>query len=188
MSLVAWGRAVKARRPGLPPLWLFTDPARTPDLLAALRALPRGLCGVVFRHDGVPGRTALLRQAARICRERRLLLVAAGRSRDVPAGVGRHLRGGAGPAGPRPSFVTSSAHNRADLVRARRAGARLAFLSPVFPTASHPGARPLGPARWGKAARCTGLCVAALGGVGGSEIRRLPRWTAGVGAIGALLP
>ncbi len=59
--LVAWARAVKARRRGpraldLPPLWLFSDPARMPDLLGAVAALPAGLCGVVFRHDGVPDR------------------------------------------------------------------------------------------------------------------------------------
>src|SRR5438270_793038 len=53
-SLVAWARAVKARRRGQgpPPLWLFTDPARIDDLAGAVATLPRGLCGVVVRHAG----------------------------------------------------------------------------------------------------------------------------------------
>jgi len=188
LSLVAWGRAVKARRGArrLPTLWFFTDPVRTPDVLGAVRCLPRGLCGVVFRHDGAPERTGLLRELARICRERRLVLVAAGARPGLPAGVGRHLRRGRGRAGV--GLVTSSAHDRAELVRARRAGASLVFVSPAFPTASHPGASPLGAARWGLLTRRAGLPVAALGGVDGRNVRRLPRWTAAAGAIGALLP
>jgi hypothetical protein len=51
--LLAWGRAVKQRqRNALPALWLFTDTERIPDPLPAIGRLPRGLCGVVFRHDG----------------------------------------------------------------------------------------------------------------------------------------
>lgn len=214
--LVAWGRAVKARRRlavppaspfadavhrravppassfadavhrrAMPPLWLFTDPARMNDVAAAVRALPAGLCGVVFRHDGVAGRANLLREVARICRARRLMLVVAGPG-AMPAGVGRHLREGRG--GLAPSGSTSSAHGRAALVRARRAGATLAFLSPVFATASHPGATVLGPCRWAAAAGRSGMAVGALGGVDGRSVRRLPAFVAAVGAIGALLP
>ena len=150
------------------------------DVVAAVRALPAGLCGVVFRHDGVPGRAALLREVARACRARRLALVVAGRGK-VPAGAGRHLREGRGGAG-----RTSSAHGRAGLVRARRAGVALVFLSPAFATASHPGAPGLGPWRWGTMARAAGVAVAALGGVDGRSVRRLPRSVAAVGAIGAL--
>ncbi len=71
----------------------------------------------------------------------------------------------------------------AELVRARRAGAALAFLSPVFATPSHPGEPALGPVRWGAMARSAGLPVAALGGVSGATARSLPRWAAGAGAI-----
>lgn len=186
-SLVAWGRAVKARGRKGPVLWLFTDPVRTPNLLEAVRALPPGLCGVVFRHDGAPERARLLRALARICRQRRLALVAAGPASDLPPGVGRHLRGGRGHADRRAPLTTSSAHHRAELIRARRAGATLAFVSPVFPTESHPGAPALGPVRWGLLTRGTGLRVSALGGIGGRNVRRLPRWAEGAGAIGALL-
>lgn len=184
-KLVAWGRAVKARRGGtLPPLWLFTDAVRMADPAAAAAALPAGLCGVVFRHDGAPGRAAILRRVAAACRARRLVLVVAG---EAPSGIGRHLRNGTGQRA-RNGLTTSSAHGVADLVKARRAGASLAFLSPVFDTVSHPGAVPLGPLRWSRMARRAGIPVFALGGVTGRSVRRLPRWAAGAGAIGALLP
>ena len=165
----------------MPPLWLFSDPARMGDVMAAVRALPAGLCGVVFRHDGVRGRAALLQEVARLCRDRRLVLVVAGAA-PLPAGAKRHLREGRGASG-----LTSSAHGRAGLVRARRAGVRLAFLSPAFPTASHPGAPALGPVRWAACARGAGVAVAALGGIDGRSVRRLPRSLVAVGAIGALL-
>jgi len=188
LSLVAWGRAVKARRRGQfpPPLWLFTDPARMPDLPSVVARLAPGLCGVVFRHDGASNRAGLLREVGRVCRRRRLALAVAGEGLPIPAFAGRHLRGGRGKLRG-VSFLTSSAHGPAELVRARRAGAALAFVSPVFVTPSHPSTRPLGPACWGLLTRRAGLIVLALGGVSGRTARRLPRWAAGAGAIAALV-
>jgi thiamine-phosphate pyrophosphorylase len=171
-------------------LWLFTDAQRLPDPLPAVARLPRGLCGVVFRHDGVPGRAALGRRLARLCRARRLALVVAGDWRLAASlGAGLHLRGGHRPLGCPPGLPrTSSAHGVADLVRARRAGAALSFLSPLFATASHPGAKPLGPLRWGLAAGRSRGKTAALGGVDDGSLRLLPRLRcAGAGAIGALV-
>jgi thiamine-phosphate pyrophosphorylase len=104
-------------------------------------------------------------------------------------GAGIHLRGGRWPGGARLGcrLITSSAHGPADLRRARRAGAALAFLSPVFATASHPGAACLGIVRWSYTAHRSGLQVAALGGVNGRNVRRLPVGLCrAVGAIEAL--
>ncbi len=56
--LVTWACRRK-RRNGPPPLWLFSDAARMPDLLRVVRNLPKGLCGVVFRHDMAADRAAL---------------------------------------------------------------------------------------------------------------------------------
>lgn len=109
------------------------------------------------------------------------MMVVAGDPILLP-GVGRHLREGSG----RRPGVTASAHGAAGLVRAGGAGCRAAFLSPAFPTASHAGAAALGPLRWGSLARGRRLAVLALGGIDGMTVRRLPRWVAGVGAIGAL--
>lgn len=183
--LVGWARAVKSRRRatrlGLPPLWLFTDPARMPDLSATVRNLPKGLCGVVFRHDAWPARATLARQIARICRDRRLALSIAGTRIMIP-GAARHLRAA---RGPKSAPYTASAHDRADLVRAR--GAIAVFLSPIFPTGSHPNARPLGLLRWTAMARHPHAPVLALGGVNARTARKLPRHTPGAAAIEALL-
>jgi thiamine-phosphate pyrophosphorylase len=190
--LVAWARAVKARRRGrggAPTLWLFTDELRLTDPVAAVRRLPPGLCGVVLRDDAHPDRRALGESLAALCRQRRLVLSVAGDWRLAAAlGAGLHLRGGRRPCGaPRHlPALTASAHGVADLVRARRAGAAMVFLSPIFATASHRGVVALGPLRWGLAARrCRG--AAALGGIDGRSVWRLPRLLChGCGAIGAL--
>lgn len=193
-------------------LWLFSDPARLADPLAALRALPRalprGLLGVVLRQDreatgGLAGRIAKGRAVAALCRARGVALAVAcdrngGQGEDwrVAAALhaGLHLRGGRRPGTAPPWLValTGSAHGVAELRRVRRWGA-VAFLSPAFATASHPGRPGLGPCRWGKTARLGSAntrggirrgWVAALGGVTAPRVRRLPGCRA-AGAIGA---
>ena len=192
--LIAWARAVKRRTHAQHPiLWLFTDATRGRDPLAAAARLPKGLCGVVFRHDGAANRAALGRALARICRARRLGLVVAGDARLAQAlRAGIHLRGGRWPgvvaANLRPTrLVTSSAHDYKELRRARLAGAAIVFLSPAFPTESHPGAPALGAARWAALARGGGCAaVYALGGVNGTTAKRLAPFCRGARAIGAL--
>lgn len=187
--LLAWG--LLGRRLEVPRLWLFTDDRRLPDPTAAIARLPRGRAGVVFRHDAAEARAGLGRRVAAVCRERRLMLVVAGDAHLAAAlGAGLHLRGGrrAGTIRLR-GMISSSAHSAADLQRAARAGARIAFLSPAFPTWSHPGGGSLGPVRWGLLARRAprGITLAALGGIEARTIRRLPRDRCrAVGAIGAL--
>jgi len=188
-KLLAWSRAVASQGRAIPPLWLFTDSHRLPDPRAAVARLPCGLAGVVFRHDDHPDRAALGRDLARICRARRLLLVVAGDVRLAAAlRAGVHLRGGRWPGPVRiKGFVTSSAHGIADLRRGSREGADLAFLSPVFPTASHPGTQAIGPARWTHLTRRASIAVAALGGIDGTTVLGLPwRYCRAIGAIGAL--
>lgn len=163
----------------MPALWLFTDPVRLPDPRASVARLPCGAAGVVFRPGSGPAANAadiaLGHDLARLCRRRRLAMTVAGNWRLAAAlGVGVHVRGGRKPAGMKRALaVTGSAHGAAELVRARRLGVRLVFLSPVFPTASHPGAAALGAARWALLARRAGGAVAALGGVEGRNCRRL---------------
>jgi len=193
---VDWARRVKARGARRPPgergaavLWLFTDWARLPAPVAAVRRLPPRLGGVVLRDDTHPCRAALAREIARVCRARHLALSVAGDWRLAAAlHAGLHLRGGRRPPhAPRHlRTLTSSAHGVPELVRAGRAGAGLVFLSPVFVTASHPGAPALGPVRWAAMARRTGG-AAALGGLDGATARRLDRRACrALGAIGAL--
>jgi thiamine-phosphate pyrophosphorylase len=187
--LLTWGYARRRRGSDLPPLWLFTDARRLPDPRPAVARLPRGLAGVVLRHDGESGRARLGHDLAKICRSRRLALVVAGDARLAAAlGAGMHLRAGRWPGVQRRrGLITSSAHGLADLLRARRAGASLAFLSPAFPTLSHPDAAALGPVRWARLVRAARLPAAALGGIDGTTVRRLPRRAChAIGAIGAL--
>jgi thiamine-phosphate pyrophosphorylase len=173
----------------LPVLWYFTDARRMADPLPVLRGLPRGLCGVVFRHDGVAGRARLGAQVAAVCRARGLALVVAGDARLAAAlQAGVHLRGGrrAGYLRGAGGLVTSSAHDVAQVRRAAQAGAAIIFISPVFETASHPGGRALGPVRWQGLARYAGTGTAyALGGVNGKKINRLATSCYGAGSISA---
>lgn len=145
----------------------MTDERLGDGLWAALDRLPRG-SGVVFRHYGLArkDRQALFERVARRCRARGLLLVRAG------ANVGRRadgVHGGAKGAGLR----TWPAHTRAQAIAGIRAGADLLFVSPVFPTRSHPGAPALGPVRLGLMLRGLDVPVIALGGMSASRARRL---------------
>jgi thiamine-phosphate pyrophosphorylase len=189
LKLLAWG--LRRKPTPLPRLWLFTDDRRLPDPRAAVASLPSGRAGVVLRHDHDPARATLGRDLARICRARRLTLVVAGGGRLAAAlKAGVHLRGGYWPEPLRPAgAVTSSAHSVRDLKRAQRAGAQLIFLSPAFPTASHACTPGLGPLRWAAIARRGSSAgrVAALGGVDGRTVKRLPGGLCrAIGAIGAL--
>ncbi|MCC7281273.1 MAG: thiamine phosphate synthase [Acetobacteraceae bacterium] len=157
----------------LPALWLFADDSRVPDPAAVLAGLPRSV-GVVLR-----GRAA----AGPIPRGR--VVAVAGRLRP---GCGLHLPASLLRRPPfgwrRARFVTAAVHGVAEAVRARRLGVAIGFVSPLFATASHPGARPLGRLR---AARIAHLLPAAgfLGGVSAARVRGFS--PAAFGAIEALL-
>jgi thiamine-phosphate pyrophosphorylase len=151
-------------RQPLPRLWLMTDERQGDGLWAALERLPKG-AGVVFRHHGLPARERrlLFERVRKLARRRRLLLLAAGGGLRA----GRHNGRG-------PGFSSASAHDLRELKTAERAGAALIFLSPAFPTRSHPDARDLGPVRFGLIARQARVPVIALGGVDARKARRLP--------------
>lgn len=173
------------RRHKLPETWLFTDPRMGERLWAAIARLPRG-SGIVFRHYAAPDRAALAGRVAAAARRHGHVLVVAGDAklaRRVGA-AGTHLPAHAKAA----RALTAAAHGRRDIVRARRTGAALVFLSPVFATASHPGGRILGPLRFGLAARAARLPVAALGGMNAGRFKRMRALGAAAwGAIDAWL-
>ncbi|HEX8624120.1 MAG TPA: thiamine phosphate synthase [Allosphingosinicella sp.] len=153
-----------SRRQPLPRLWLMTDERQGDGLWAALERLPKG-SGVVFRHYGLAPaqRRALFDRVRRVARRRRLLLLVGGK--------GLH---GDGAHGGRRGGFSASAHDLRDLKAAERSGAKLVFLSPAFPTRSHPGARVHGPVRFGLIAGQAKVPIIALGGVDGRSARRLP--------------
>lgn len=150
-----------------PRIWLMTDERLGDVLWDALRRLPPG-AGVVFRHYGLPRRErlALFEKVRRIVRARRLLVVSAGGA--LPGTDGVHRARG-------PGLVTWPAHDRRRAVAAKRAGAQLVFVSPVYPTRSHPGAAALGPMKAARVARGLDLTVIALGGMDARRWRRFNR-------------
>ncbi len=157
----------------LPRLWLFSDQRMADEqLFAALWRLPRG-SGVVFRHYRLAAdrRLALLKRVRAIALRRGLVLLLS----DPPAGVradgvhraaGRRGRTAAG-------LVSASAHDAPSLRRAFALGADIVFVSPLFPTRSHPGGRVLGPLRFGLMRRGAAGPVVALGGMDARRGRRL---------------
>lgn len=82
-------------------------------------------------------------------------------------------------------IITSSAHGLRGLLHAGALDAL--FLSPVFATASHPGALALSPVRAGMIAAQAMVPVYALGGVTARNAARLPPGFSGIAAIGSLL-
>jgi thiamine-phosphate pyrophosphorylase len=188
--VAAYSGRVRRARKAIPGPWLFTDERlggadRCDPLWRAVSALPRG-GGIVFRHYGWPeaARRRLLAALVTMARRRGLILVGS-RIAGSPGGVHRprddrraHGRG----------LVTASAHGRRELLQAFAAGADLVFLSPVFPTRSHPDSATLGPLRFGLAARAAPGPVLALGGMDAQRARRLQALgAAGYGAIDAFV-
>lgn len=165
----------------LPRLWLVTDERIADDvLLDAVFRLPRG-AGIVFRHYSLtPGqRRDLFARVRRVAQRRRLMLFLAG-SEDAASRWG--CDGFHGRTGRKATRLLRSApvHNLPEIRAAERAGAHILFLSPLFPTRSHPGSAALGRVRFARLARQTSLPVIALGGVTKAKARHL----AALGAFG----
>lgn len=141
----------------LPRLWLMTDERMGEALLDTLRRLPRG-SGVVFRHYslGRAERQDLFDKVERIARARRLMLLIGGQDHGRKRGA-----------------ITAPVHSIPERITAERNGARLIFVSPVFATASHPNAKPLGRLGLGRIMRGSQVPVIALGGMDAKRARSL---------------
>ena len=153
------------RHPPIPRIWMMTDERMGEALWPALGRLPRG-SGVVFRHYAAPDRAALLRRVAVIAARRGLRLVVAGGGGLHVHNARRRIAGG---------IRTASAHSRREAIAAIRAGADAVFVSPVFATRSHPGAKALGRSKLGLMIRGLPVPVIALGGMNPQRARGLPQ-------------
>ena len=164
--------------------FLFTD-QRVDEraLLHAAQRLRPG-DGVIFRHYGSDAemRARLFAALRRIARRRGLLLLVAGEMPHRFADCdGRHGQVG------RRGIVSMPVHDARELLRAARVGADMIFISPVFPTRSHAGARAMGPLAFRALAiraRSMGIRPYALGGM---NRRRAAMLGTGFGAIDALV-
>ncbi|QGU31866.1 Nudix family hydrolase [Thermochromatium tepidum] len=185
----------------LPPLMLITgeDPGRADAFLARLgRALEAGVRLVQLRAHPLGARDyARLAQAAYdLCNHRgaKLLL---NRDPAEVSGVPRHglhlnsrvLMGLKGRPGRSDEWVGASCHDPEQLARAVTLGLDYALLSPVRPTASHPGARPLGWETFAAWVDPVPLPVYALGGLTMDDLDAAFRHGAqGIAAIRGLWP
>jgi len=156
-------------------LWLLSDARNDTTIEEALRALPRG-SGFVFRHYHLDpaarsARFAALADLARQCGHVVILSGAQDWGADGHYGPPRSL--GAG-------LRLATAHDGGELQAAIAAGADGIFLSPVFATASHPGAATLGVHGFHVLAQQSPVPVIALGGMTQERARDLdwPRWGA----------
>ena len=195
-TLASFARRLNApaRAPALPALLFLTERSRIADPLAVAARLPPG-AGVILRDYDAPGRRALAASVADAARARGLCLLVGGDgdlARDLGA-AGLHLPERRMAEAPRwrgrhPDWlITVSAHSRQALRAALLLGADAALLGPVFATASHPGAAPLGVPRLRALAHASPLPVIALGGLNADNVARLGGAPiAGIAAIGGL--
>jgi thiamine-phosphate pyrophosphorylase len=174
----------------VPRLIVMTDRARLPDPAVVAAQLPRGSL-IILRDYDAPDRRALGEIWRRLTRQYGLLLSVAADPALAQAlkADGLHWPQGLLPArirGPN-RLVTASAHDQASVRRASRAGVDLVILSPVFPTQSHEGARPLRLYQFRRLLRAARVPIAALGGLNASNVRHLiaprPAAFAGIGAF-----
>lgn len=172
----------------LPLLWLLSDVRNDRALTKTLAALPPG-SGFVFRHYHLPepARRARFLALAGIARGCGHCVILAG-SPEVAAEWGADGIYGAPEAlasADAALLQLATAHDEAELAAAERAGADGVFLSPVFPTRSHPDGDTLGADRFLSLARGSPLPVIALGGMTAARAAQIgwPRW----GAIDGLV-
>lgn len=176
----------------LPRRWFFTDSRLGDAVWAILATLPQDV-GVIVRVPSLCRDSALARRLIAACRKRKLTVLLAGPVRMAQrfGADGAHLpeREARRGSNKRPCAgfrLTAAAHSRAALIRAQRLGVDGVFLSPIFPTRSHPNAPTLGPIRFGLLTQGLSVPVMALGGMDAQTAKRLaPVQPYGWGAIDA---
>ncbi len=186
LSAAAWAlRAAAPVRADLPPfaLAMFTDDRRGGDVAEMVAALPRvprvPPLAVIFRHDGMvgPARMKLAEEVRLEAKSRGHFFLMA--RQQLVGADGTHAVSGKG-------LISWPVHSLVEAAAAKAQGAGLGFVSPIFPTQSHPGAAGLGVARASAIAARAGFPCFALGGMTPETARRLhglPFY--GLGAIGA---
>lgn len=172
----------KRQARSMPKTWLMTDERLGDVLLLSISALPRG-SGIVFRHYSLEAeaRQKLFFKVSATARRHRHIVFVGGPPIAAPPWLkaGRHgrVRGA----------TTAPVHSRREAIAAKRAGAALLFVSPIFATRSHPDSPALGRARFGLMIANLRTPVVALGGMDKKRARSLvPMKIYGWAAISAL--
>jgi thiamine-phosphate pyrophosphorylase len=153
----------------------MTDERMGEKLWTAIERLPIKHSGIVFRHYSLAEdvRATLARRIADICHRRSLALAIAG-SEDLALTVGADLVHN--PLEP-PLLLpfSRSVHSVDEADAAHAEGATIVFVSPIFPTSSHPDAKPLGRPLARRIALAAGVPAIALGGMDALKFPRLQR-------------
>lgn len=146
-----------------PRMWLMTDERLGDALWGVLAQMP--VCaGVVLRDSSLGSRVA------QVCEARGLTLAV------LHDGKLAHALGAAlihNPAAATSLPFSRSVHDDAEARQARDDGATLVFVSPVFPTRSHPGAPSLGVDEAQRLARIAAAPAIALGGMNADSFAEL---------------
>ncbi|SCZ50377.1 Nudix family hydrolase [Thiohalomonas denitrificans] len=182
----------------LPDLGLITpDPGRPAEWGAFLRKLESRLNGgirlVQLRAKALQPSAfrALSEQVAALCHRfgAHLLLNGPVESAEAIPHAGVHLNGARlrelteRPLGPE-GWVSAACHDLEELERALSIGVDFVFVSPVLPTASHPGAPTLGWEGLRVLCKASRVPVYALGGLGPADRQRA--WQSGAQGIAAI--
>lgn len=166
----------------LPALWLLSDERNDAVLERALAHLPRGNA-FVFRHYHLEGkaRRQRFKELAAAARTGDHLVILSGPAELAQEWGADGFYGPPEKLGKHPGLLRLvAAHNAREIVLANRAGADGLFLSPVFPTRSHPDGGCLGPEKFHELAVQAEMPVIALGGMTAERARGLdwPHWAA----------
>jgi thiamine-phosphate pyrophosphorylase len=175
-------------RPVLPEIWLFTDRRNDAGLARAIKRLPRG-SGIVFRHYHLQDaeRKRRFETVKRLARRHGHMLFLAGtpvlarlwRAEGIYGQVGRRSE-------TRGLLHGAPVHNAREIRQAKRTGADIFFLSPIFSTRSHPGQPPMNSLQMQRLATLCDGAVICLGGMNRHRYRsRKNRLTHGWAAIDA---
>jgi len=153
----------------------MTDERLGDRLWDALYALADLGGGVVFRHHATSEerRRTIAGRVADVA-QRRGLTLAVARDAMLAHELGADLVHN--PVGPTLGLpVSRSVHNEVEALAAAADGAVLVFVSPIYPTRSHPGAAVLGERAAARLARIARVPAYALGGVEPKQEQRLKR-------------
>jgi thiamine-phosphate pyrophosphorylase len=150
----------------------MTDERLGHRLWEAIDRLPAN-SGIVFRHYSLAPveRRRLAEQVVQICRNRRLKLAVAGDSdlaRDLSADL---IHNPAKDSADLP--VSIAVHSLEQAEQAKRNGASIVFVSPVFASRSHPDREPLGSELGERIAEAGMAPAIALGGMNADRFAQL---------------
>jgi thiamine-phosphate pyrophosphorylase len=174
-------RSNRTRR--TPSVWIFSDVQRLPDPSTVVTGM-RTACGLVIRHPDSAQRAQLVHKTLASRRSLRVKIVvsqdwrlAASLRADgvhipesdvmrMPVGLRLWRRSGR-------RLITTSAHSGRGVRRARHLRPDMIFVSPIFPSLSHPGRMALGTMWLARICRKSSSAIGALGGVTHHTLRAL---------------